>query len=1022
MKKLTLLGFALMFTMILTTASFAGLADITTPVREMIDNADPQEYIRVAVLMAERPDADYLHNLVQGLSRKERQKVVWREVDYLARVTQEELLTYLEEKQGLGEVEFYRSLKIANGVQIRAQAHIILEVAERFDIARVIDDRSYPVFPEPKGPSARTDELDEVVWSVDIIDAPLVWQDGWTGEGIVVGVIDTGADYTHPDLADHLWDGGDEFPNHGYDFDNNDDDPMDDHGHGTHCSGSVLGDGTGGDTTGVAYNATLMILKVSIAIDEAAQATIWAAQDFGLEHGVDVTSMSLGYMPAWNPDRTQWRDQYVVLNEAGIVNVVAAGNEGGTIPPNSCRTPGDVPSPWANPDEIEEGGRGGVISVGATDIQDDIADFSSRGPVTWEGIDGYDDWWLSGDHVGLIRPDVSGPGVNVTSTQNGGGYTEMSGTSMATPHIAGVVALMLSKAEDLLPEDVDEILQTTALDFGDEGKDNVFGAGRVDAFAAVDAAFTATGFLSGTIMDANDDMPLDNVVIRTRESARRDTSDAEGNFLFELPTDTFTVYVNHPPYPIFEFANVVIDSAETTYVELALPIGIFQSSMDSLLGTLDADPVSEQPFYLRNIGSASYDVNLKVYPVVETDEFLTIHENVNVTAPTRDDKINGLAWNGKKFFLSGANRTANPNVVYVMDEDLEYERIFGQPGSAEQGADADGMHALAYDGRYLWGSYSEDLIAMDPGTGLEMRRLAGPFDNHRAVGYDPDMHALWVADDFTDVVAIDPNTGEEKARFDAISNKLVTGISYYAGDDDGYYLYLAVQDTNNTASLYKANPELNMVRKVANLPYPDDYIDMRGLVIIDGYNQDYSVAISIINTGSIDYLVVWELGFYVSWATIGSRNYTVLPGDSAEVVLTFDGRYVPTGDYHGFIRALHNTAAEQTNIPIILENDFSDVASGETSLLPKEFALDSPYPNPFNNQTQIRFAVPQAAQVNLTVFDLLGREVATLQNNRIAAGYHQVVFDGAQLSSGIYFVRMSSETGFVKTAKMMLMK
>jgi len=181
--------------------------------------------------------------------------------------------------------------------------------------------------------------------------------------------------------------------------------------------------------------------------------------------------------------------------------VFAAGNESWLNPPESVGTPPDVPA---------------VIAVGATTNNDNLASFSSLGPTEWgnswlgENTDGpYRDWeWANG---GLIKPDISAPGENVNSTVDCNGYSgnTWSGTSMATPHVAGVIALMLEANPLLTRDDIVEIFAATAVDLGDAGLDNQFGWGRVDAFEAVTAALTPTDIevdltAEATLLNAGD--------------------------------------------------------------------------------------------------------------------------------------------------------------------------------------------------------------------------------------------------------------------------------------------------------------------------------------------------------------------------------------------------------------------------------------------------------------------------------------------------------------------------------------
>lgn len=330
----------------------------------------------------------------------------------------------------------------------------------------------------------------QVVWNIDRIAADQVWDAGYTGHGITVAVLDTGVNYQHIDLADHLWQHPD-FPYPGYDFFNNDPDPMDDNGHGTHCAGTVAGDGSAGTNTGVAPDATIMALKFLGAYGQGTQSDAWQAIQFAVEHGAHVLSMSIGWLHDWEPNRPVWRQIMENLLSLNCTACVAAGNWGEFTPeypvPDNINTPADCPPPWLHPSQTISGGTSATIAVAASDGVDSAAAFSSHGPVTWQYQNDYNDYPY-GPQQGLIRPDVAAPGVGITSLDfscNAGYLDGWDGTSMATPAVAGTVALMLSKNALLTVAEIDEILETTAVGTG--VKDNLLGSGRIDACAAVNA-------------------------------------------------------------------------------------------------------------------------------------------------------------------------------------------------------------------------------------------------------------------------------------------------------------------------------------------------------------------------------------------------------------------------------------------------------------------------------------------------------------------------------------------------------
>lgn len=488
MKNIYLLIFIFLIS---SSASFAGEKPgiITSDLSEYLSQKSNNDLLRINIrLKNQKSMLDQYANLKGMLPQEKRQTVV-QELKAFSKSEQASLLNFLNSKSS-EDYKMIHQFWIANTITIWASESLIESLSQRGDIARIdIDEErilidAIPSIPNPINPSVKG--VNEITYNITQVNADDVWAEGFTGQDVIVSVIDAGVNYNHLDLMDHMW-MSDDYPNHGYDFHNDDNDPMDGHGHGTHCAGTVAGDGTAGSQTGMAPDAFIMGCKVLGDDGSGNESSVWAAIEFSVEQGAHVLTMSLGWQHSWNPDRVTWRQTLDNTLAAGVVASIAAGNEGGsTTDPDDVRTPGDCPPPWLSPDQTLIGGISSVVCVGATDNSDNIAYFSSRGPSTWETIDPFLDYPFNPE-LGLIRPDVSAPGVDIKSTDafNTSGYTFMSGTSMATPGVAGVMALLLSKNPGLSPEDICMILETTAVDLGDDGKDNVFGSGRVDAYEAI---------------------------------------------------------------------------------------------------------------------------------------------------------------------------------------------------------------------------------------------------------------------------------------------------------------------------------------------------------------------------------------------------------------------------------------------------------------------------------------------------------------------------------------------------------
>jgi subtilisin family serine protease len=503
-------------------AAYAGQIDPELIVR--MNAADsPNQKFAVEFMMVQQANALELDPSLGSLPKPERRARVGRVLMDFAEASQRDLLTYLAAKEAERKVEGTVSLWIINEVGCLATRDVIYEVAARSDV----DYAFYGVAPvemgilTPKPVTVPTDAIEPNMKQTNVRGA---WKQGYTGQNVVVGVIDTGVWYTHLDLRNHLWNST-VYPNHGFNYASNQLypgavnpstydtlTPMDFYGHGTHCAGLVSADGSYGqhsggparDTMGVAPSAKIMCLPVLIYFNGGGETlmeqSMLLAYQFCIRpprdtlNGADVITMSLGIFYSYSPRRWSFRNAEKNLMHAGIPHVVAAGNEGPT--PRSLRCPGDCPPPWPNPaNNPTSHDSSAVITVGSVDTTDIASSWTSIGPSDWGGVQGYNDYIYP---PGLTDPDVCYPGAfyganydGLWSTYWNGdmAYYQMCGTSMATPGTAGVVALMLSKNPNLSPRQVDSILECHAVvDLGAVGKDNTYGAGRINCSLAV--AFT----------------------------------------------------------------------------------------------------------------------------------------------------------------------------------------------------------------------------------------------------------------------------------------------------------------------------------------------------------------------------------------------------------------------------------------------------------------------------------------------------------------------------------------------------
>jgi serine protease AprX len=476
---------------------------ISPELSERIATTEGDQFLRIKICVEHQLDLRYMLDTVTGMNKRDRREFVVNQLKSAAAKNHASVISLLEKEESVGNVRRVRSLWLANVVAAEVTRSVIDKLARSPSVVRIDSDPyEYALIDGPHASNPPPDNLSpampDTVWNLYLIDAPCAWQQGYTGQGIVVGHFDTGVNYTHVDLADHIWTNAGETPSngidddgngyvddyYGYDFANTDSDPRDDNGHGTHTAGSVAGDGTAGRNTGVAPDARIMSLKVLDSGGSGAETDVWEAIQYSLDNGADVLTFSIGWLHFLNPDRASWRNAFNGVMLAGVSAAVAAGNERELAflfpPPDNVRTPGDVPPPWLHPDQILTGGLSGVVTVGATDASDVIADFSSLGPVEWDTVAPWLDYPYN-------REDITSLDFNDST----GYISGWSGTSMACPHVAGLMALMLSKNPNVSPAEVDSITETTALELGSPGKDNDYGSGRIRVCDAINA--TPTG-------------------------------------------------------------------------------------------------------------------------------------------------------------------------------------------------------------------------------------------------------------------------------------------------------------------------------------------------------------------------------------------------------------------------------------------------------------------------------------------------------------------------------------------------
>jgi subtilisin family serine protease len=563
MKRLILAPlFALLLATTLTATSWAGR--LSPGLERLADTMGGTEEIKVMVFVedAAAPDVAAMDRRLR--TEKATMAVRHREVieslrDSAAR-SQAPVIQSLEANKAAGAVLGYTAHWLVNGIVVRTLVEHLDELAAIPGVDVIEPDMVFsltePVDSYEKGSLSRGGL--GILPGIAAVQADRVWNElGIDGTGSLIGGLDTGVDGTHPALSARFRanaTGADisecwrDSAGLGHAT------PTDTNSHGTHTMGTMCGV-TAVDSIGIAPGA-LWIADNTInqgagsAFDNDVLAALaWFSDPDGnpltLDDVPDVVQNSWGVNEGFTgyvDCDSRWWAAIDNCEAAGVVLTWSAGNEGsgaGTLrsPADRCETPYNC------------------FSVGSTIATPPytISSFSSRGPSTCTVA------------PFPIKPEISAPGSDIVSSVPGGGFGTKSGTSMAGPHVAGVVALMRAANPDLDVQTIKQVLMDTATDLGTAGEDNTYGHGFLNAYDAVLAVIDGYGSIEGTITEATTTDPIQGATVSVVGDPRTATSDASGFYKLILPADSYTLN-----YSAFGYVD---DSQGVVVVEDAISSG-----------------------------------------------------------------------------------------------------------------------------------------------------------------------------------------------------------------------------------------------------------------------------------------------------------------------------------------------------------------------------------------------------------------------------------------------------------------
>ncbi|MCU7497123.1 MAG: S8 family serine peptidase [Ignavibacteria bacterium] len=807
-------------------------------------------------------------------------------------------------------------------------------------------------------------------WNLSRIQAELAWAITKGSESVIIGIVDTGVEWGHPDLQDKIWVNTKEIAGNGIDDDNNgyiddirgwdfggakgtsDNDPNEDQpDHGTHVAGiAAANTGNGKGISSIGYNCKIMPVKVSRNDDRDAQGEVYI--DYGYEgivyavdNGANVINCS------WGGDGYSQLGQEVInyAIKKNVLVVTSAGNE----------SSGDASYPAAF---------NGVLSVGSTDENDAISYFSNYGPTL----------------------DVFAPGRNIYSTWQPGTYINLSGTSMSSPLVAGLAGLVRTVFPNYSALQVAEQIRVNCdnIDAMNSTYKYMLGGGRINAYKAVSNLNSKS--VRGVNFVFSDEFGNNNGVFEPGET-------------ISLSAD-FVNYLN----PVSSL-NITLQSldgyASVSAAQISsggIPtLGTFNNGSNKFKFNINSDvPSNYEMKFLIKYNDGSYSdfqvVTLKVNPSYVTQS--TGKVNLTITSkgvlgfndyPTNLEG-DGFSFNGgpnllfEGALMYGTSETKLPDAARYGDEqdqDFRTVKNFVLTKNEARGL-AIGKTVFSDDvaGLGLETSlYSYSFLQEPDNKFILLRYRFANKSGGDITGFRAGLFLDW--DINADTSGFDNAYYDQSLNFGYALSQLSTpgviaGCALVSSDNFGYYA-IKNDGTDGGVGLYTPNANEFTKRE-------------KWITLSNGTTKNSA------GTGDISMVV-------------SGGPFNIKASDTLEVAFAiFAGQNMAE---------LKNTvqSARLKYSEIMKTLDTGDVP------IPYTYSLSQNFPNPFNPGTKIEYSIPEASEVSLKVYNILGREVATLFEGYKSRGNYTVEFKSGALPSGIYIYRLRAGS-YTATKKMTILK
>lgn len=431
----------------------------------------------------------------------------------------------------------------------------------------------------------------------------------------------------------------------------------------------------------------------------------------------------------------------------------------------------------------------------------------------------------------------------------------------------------------------------------------------------------------------------------------------------------------------------------------------------------------------QNIGLQSTDV-ISPNRRDGSDEMWDFLLDIQVTDSTDDFRIQAVVFTGSEWIVAGGSNGRENNWLYRFSRYGRYLGMTPQPVETRYG-----FRDMAYMDGAIYAVYSTlELLKINPETGAILRRWEFPeqLDYPRAIAIDADSRKLYASGNMFGIyefVFEEDSSLSWIARHDVVDPRggfavHPYGMGFYRDDADGHTLYLytrdePVDDENSPdITVYKYNPSTESIRIASDLGFLDpENAGRGGMTITSKFNSRIWIMACVLDNPNGDHVGVFELGPNTSWINFSPREGTINAGEALDVLLTIVTKDLVSGEYDLVLEYSHNADPGVTVLPIHLSVEVG--VEDDSEAFPVEYELVQNSPNPFNPVTSVGFSLARSGNVRISVYDASGRLVESLADRHFTRGYHQVLFDGGDCASGLYFYTI--QAGEFHSAKKMVL-